>query len=926
MVIISRSFAAQAQARPLRAVGPSGGVREGGHIDIQAYAHCAGDAALRCSDDSQCDVGDTCDIASAFVNIRSNVVASGAIAGRLSVSADGDVTLGAATNVKTRASAGEGGSVDLVSSHGSVRVTGRIKARGGAQGVGGEVSIDADGEVLIDGNVDLRGGAYNGGSFVVRCSGSTRINRRIRAGSRTAAGFGGEITIDSDAGVTLGPQARVRSSGYESEDLAGGGGHQAYLSVNGDVVFESGSAVGAYGFRPSGFGVSVDIVAGGSVVLAGRVRVGAGNGYGGGPILEVHSDDAITIAPTAIIKTGGLIGAPVLLRAQTSVTHEGSIELRSMSEEYLYALEMEAGRSVDIAGAISLHRIVGSSDAEPGLLKLSACDVALMPTALVELQGAFGASTIAAVGRIRIEGGARLLADMDTGSHTIVVAEHTPAPVIDGTVVPAAVIVVDPLLDTLECLCGDGELDGGEECDDGNVASGDGCSDICECEGAFPSSCPRAMDIVSLAPAGDVCATNADCAADYCDSELGRCVAASQHAVGWTGLAHNRDGVDGARLRVLLDCGNSDPCGECTITGVDPDPGNCRCANDNRQVCDEPFSADADDCGGDICNCYLGPPEPISAGNTPTCEVPSLAVDVSGTVNVDTGERLMAVRLQVEKYLGINLFLPCPYCDGDTVAGDGLRDGVCMGRGPSEGLSCDADAVARSFPAPGGAGSSLDCMPDPGKNVTGTGLRHAYSESTGTDSLGLGVECGFPPYVAEDCHCGLCSNDLTGLIPCSSDGHCPEGGICQRVGNLDPRPNDCNDTTQCVAPEGESVGECATGPDNSFCDGILRANGKGFVGCVTNADCDASNIGKDAGACTIVVPRSCFTGTITATGMPDPTLPIVQSIYCSGRTSGAGINTVYGLPGPVRLIQQQVTTAYCTTNPDVPYTPGGACP
>ncbi len=34
----------------------------------------------------------------------------------------------------------------------------------------------------------------------------------------------------------------------------------------------------------------------------------------------------------------------------------------------------------------------------------------------------------------------------------------------------------------LEPACGDGNLDAGEECDDGNTTSGDGCSDICEIE------------------------------------------------------------------------------------------------------------------------------------------------------------------------------------------------------------------------------------------------------------------------------------------------------------------------------------------------------------------------------------------------------------------------------------------------------------
>src|SRR5215210_35264 len=34
----------------------------------------------------------------------------------------------------------------------------------------------------------------------------------------------------------------------------------------------------------------------------------------------------------------------------------------------------------------------------------------------------------------------------------------------------------------IECICGDGVLDVGEQCDDGNLVNGDGCSKTCEVE------------------------------------------------------------------------------------------------------------------------------------------------------------------------------------------------------------------------------------------------------------------------------------------------------------------------------------------------------------------------------------------------------------------------------------------------------------
>jgi hypothetical protein len=68
---------------------------------------------------------------------------------------------------------------------------------------------------------------------------------------------------------------------------------------------------------------------------------------------------------------------------------------------------------------------------------------------------------------------------------------------------------------------------------------------------------------------------------------------------GWTGLGHDRDPVDGGLLAIGLWCHAFPPattdCSQCEVTGIRTEDGNCRCANDNRQFCDEPLQADADD-------------------------------------------------------------------------------------------------------------------------------------------------------------------------------------------------------------------------------------------------------------------------------------------------------------------------------------------
>jgi hypothetical protein len=137
------------------------------------------------------------------------------------------------------------------------------------------------------------------------------------------------------------------------------------------------------------------------------------------------------------------------------------------------------------------------------------------------------------------------------------------------------------------------------------------------------------------------CANNGDCDFGTCNATLGKCQTQTELDTGWTGIAHDADITDNVQMLGNVDCPNNDggpACGQCTITGINPEPGNCRCQGDNQKICNEPFVADQDDCAGAVCNCYLGPPLALSAGNTPACVVNRFAEDVSGTTNVDTGE------------------------------------------------------------------------------------------------------------------------------------------------------------------------------------------------------------------------------------------------------------------------------------------------
>ncbi|MFN2377932.1 MAG: hypothetical protein ABR538_15465, partial [Candidatus Binatia bacterium] len=393
-----------------------------------------------------------------------------------------------------------------------------------------------------------------------------------------------------------------------------------------------------------------------------------------------------------------------------------------------------------------------------------------------------------------------------------------------------------------------------------------------------------------------------------CDSAVGLCRTATDYDLGWTGLGHDGDLNDGSRLRVRVDCDASDaPCGECTVEGIDPSAGNCRCSNDSRVRCDEPFSPDADDCpAASECQCFDGPPLPLSIGGTPFCFVHRLAADVGGTVDVDSGASSLAVSMRVGVYTGSTATSPCPICGGrcsndagalcvteddceqggtctlDPAAGDGNAGGFCVG-GRSDGLSCDVDAANTSFPARpgerGGAGYSLDCFPGIGLNVSGQGLAVHYAETTGGSNLASGVSCG-GAFSGFSCPCRLCSGDTS--VACNTheecagfEGNCSLGATFRCLSNTDCQDLDvgpcipvgaqkrCSKkTTKTCLSDAECLGETAGDCNPSRCSS--SSNGAAAPNQCDDLEC--SDIGDGTGKCTTGPDALFCDGVVKANG------------------------------------------------------------
>jgi hypothetical protein len=117
----------------------------------------------------------------------------------------------------------------------------------------------------------------------------------------------------------------------------------------------------------------------------------------------------------------------------------------------------------------------------------------------------------------------------------------------------------------------------------------------------------------------------------------------------------------------------------------------------------------------------------------------------------------------------------------------------------------------------------------------------------------------------------------------------------------------------------------------TYCEGVLRSNGKGLIPCnpiSQDDDCfgDHSDPSTDFRPCSISQRQLCLPDPIVATGLASPNAPIGAATFCIPPTAFSGINGASGLPGPGRVVNQATAKTFCGIDPNKQYIPGvGGC-
>jgi cysteine-rich repeat protein len=423
--------------------------------------------------------------------------------GLVSISADGRIRLGGPLRANAQLPGGfRGYPFDFILIHAGgdlVSVSGSpIEARGH---VAFGIVLEAAGTVNLGDAVDVRGPSGNGDPPSIQISAGTDIVVHSLLGNAHGGAEGGDgATVELAAGRNVqvpGPiNVRGGPRGYRQAD--GGGGFGGVLRIVADGNLWIAAPIFAGGGFPFGRGGEVDISVDGALTVApgGAIRargVGSGEGSGGGSI-RLFAGRSITTAARIDSTPVG----EILVGAGTDVAVHAPLDASGQGE-----IHITAGESATSGGAVLID--AGVHVGQDGRITLDGCDVTVTRHGLLGAKGVLGGQIdITAAGQVRIDGVAtgHGYGALNSGSVFIEFAERRPPIFGLRSVVrppPELLGLPDGSFRTACAQCGNGTVEGNEQCDDGNQIDCDGCDSNC----TLSSTCGNGIR----------------CGAEQCDAE-----------------------------------------------------------------------------------------------------------------------------------------------------------------------------------------------------------------------------------------------------------------------------------------------------------------------------------------------------------------------------------------------------------------------
>ena len=357
-------------------------------------------------------------------------------------------------------------------------------------GCAGGTCTVGTGNVVLDGVV--RADAAFPGLLAIEAAGSVSLMGQVVVSSTDAEGDGGFVDVLAYGGsITV--DAAIEAVGGR---LASGG--EVVLTAGQDVIVRSSIDVSGGEFDGGVFSVE----AGRDLGFSGAVHASATRLDGAGGEVSMSASRDLRLMGTAFVETdGGRSG---------SFSGDGGQQLYSSGRDLSVAsgvvLRANGAKPEGRGGTISLvadgdATVGGLVDARApnptsggGAIDVTACALTIVSGASISNDGVEGENVLTGRSSVRVEASSSILADPSSGANRVVYRDAGSRPQLSGTIVPPAVLELDPALPS--CFgtpttthfspttttpttttvtspprdCGDGLVTGSEECDGGSAS------------------------------------------------------------------------------------------------------------------------------------------------------------------------------------------------------------------------------------------------------------------------------------------------------------------------------------------------------------------------------------------------------------------------------------------------------------------------
>ncbi len=376
-------------------------------------------------------------------NSLARIDVAGTSPGNIELDADGDILIQGILDAGSGAVSSDGG---VVLVHGmNLSVPGTVDVHGGKDATGGVIELDALGSINVSGNVDATGG--DGGDVEIDAFGELVTTGKLDLKATLGGGFGGTLVLGTSNGR---------------------------LALGGTIDMQ-----GEAGGDGGGDGGDLDVFAGESLEITATIdlRGASPDGSGGGAAFSADVD---------IIQT-----APILAQGQGQESAGGSVEF-------------SAERKV-VLGSVNAF---GGGQGFGGTVVATAwCDLQLPAGKAINATALGGDTTLRSGGAMTIDG------TVTAGTANRIYHRTGETPVLNlAGILPAPSVTPDDNLIPCGGLptpgCGNNIVEAGlgEQCDDNNTDSCDGCSSMCKNEvcGNGVTECLEVCDDGNTA-SGDGC-------------------------------------------------------------------------------------------------------------------------------------------------------------------------------------------------------------------------------------------------------------------------------------------------------------------------------------------------------------------------------------------------------------------------------------